>query len=105
MTIIYKFQHNQDIYIGSTNKTLKQRAMEHRDCLHRQGRIHTDFYKYCLENELEDISNKEIFFNCFSVLEETNTELDVYGRTFIEQRYMDEYEPNLNMRKAFITRN
>ena len=105
MTIIYKFQHNQDIYIGSTNKTLKQRAMEHRDCLHRQGRIHTDFYKYCLENELEQLSNKEIFFNCFSVLEETNTELDFYGRTFIEQRYMDEYEPNLNMRKAFITRN
>ena len=52
-----------------------------------------------------DISNKEIFFNCFSVLEETNTDLDFHGRTFIEQRYMNEYTPNLNMRKAFLTRN
>ncbi len=96
MTTIYKFQFNDDCYIGSTNSPLKDRILEHSFCMGRERCKHIKLYKYCNEFFL-----RRDFDKLVEVVEEFPIPLDRINRTKIEQKYIDKYKPTLNMRNAY----
>lgn len=95
MTTIYKFQFNDDSYIGSTNSSLDYRIHEHYNCMGRERCKHIKLYKYCNDYLLRRDFNKLV-----SVLE-TCPKLERTERTKLEQHYIDLYKPSLNMRNAY----
>lgn len=90
--IIYKFEHNGNIYIGST-KNYKMRCHAHNQHKKQARHNRTKFYKYCIQEAINDIRPY-----C-----EVLDEIEGYDKNIlrnIEQDYIDEYKPNLNMVKA-----
>ena len=96
MTTIYKFQFNDDCYIGSTNHPLDNRLLEHYNCMGRDRCKHIKLYKYCNEFLL-----RRDFKKLVEVVEEFPIKLDRLSRTKIEQKYIDKFQPSLNMRNAY----
>lgn len=91
--IIYKFEHNNNVYIGST-KDLKMRLYAHNQHKKQERHNKTDFYQYCIENEIHDIR---------PYVETVKVISDEYNKNLlrnIEQDIIDEYQPNLNMISA-----
>lgn len=90
---IYKFTHEGNTYIGST-KDMVMRLHSHNQ--HKKQARHngTKFYKYCNEAEIHDIRPY------VEVLEEIEDDYDKTILRNLEQDYIDEYKPNLNMVKA-----
>lgn len=91
--IIYKFEHNDNCYIGST-KDFCMRCHAHnqhkKQAKHRNIRL----YQYCNENEIEDLRP---YMEILEVIQ------DNYDKELLrtrEQDYMEQYNPNLNMIKA-----
>lgn len=90
--IIYKFEHNGNIYIGST-KNYKMRCHAHNQHKKQSRHNNTKFYQYCIDHNIYDIRP-----HC-----EVIEEIDGYDKLTlrnIEQDYLDEYKPNLNMVRA-----
>ncbi len=96
MTTIYKFQFNDDAYIGSTNSPLDHRLLEHYMCMGRERCKHIKLYKYCNEYLL-----RRDFTKLVEVLETCPIKLERLERTKLEQEYINQYKPSLNMRNAF----
>jgi len=89
---IYKFEHNGNTYIGST-KDYTMRCHAHNQ--HRKQERHnkTCFYKYLNENTINDIRPY-----CEIICEHEGYDKLVLRN--IEQDFLDEYKPNLNMVRA-----
>ncbi len=96
MTTIYKFQFNDDCYIGSTNSPLKERVLEHYFCMGRKRCKNVRLYQYCNQYLLRRDFNKLV-----EVVEEFPIPLCRENRVKVEQKYIDEYKPTLNMRNAY----
>ncbi len=89
---IYKFEHDGNIYIGST-KNYKSRLFAHNQHKKQSRHNGTKFYKYCIQHCIEDIRPFCEILN----------EVEGYDKLIlrnIEQDFLDEYKPNLNMVKA-----
>ena len=92
--IIYKFEHNGNIYIGST-KNYKLRMFAHNQHKKQARHNKTKFYKYCNDCGITDIRPF-----CNIIHNNDCDEYDKYILRNIEQDFLDEYRPNLNMVKA-----
>lgn len=83
---IYQIKINKKIYVGSTVRSFKIRLRQHLNYLrnnnHPNKKLQNSFNKYG-ENNLE--------FTILEVIEDKQTAL------FIEQKYIDELKPNLNV--------
>ncbi len=91
--IIYKFEHNENVYIGST-KDLKMRLYAHNQHKKQERHNKTDFYQYCIENEIDDIRP------FVEIVKEISDEYNKANLRNIEQDIIDELKPNLNMISA-----
>jgi predicted GIY-YIG superfamily endonuclease len=92
--IIYKFEHNENIYIGSTIN-LKQRVWAHNQHKKQYKHCHLDLYAYCNENNIVDLTEH------ISILETLPENIEKKDMRIKEQEYMTQYQPNLNMIKAY----
>jgi len=91
--IIYKFEHEGNIYIGST-KNYKMRCFAHNQHKKQARHNSTKFYKYLIENCIHDIRP-----HC-QIIDEVENDYNKNVLRNIEQDYLDEYKPNLNMVRA-----
>ena len=92
MKVIYLFNHNDNKYLGSTTN-LKMRCHAHNQHKKQSRHNKCKFYQYLLNNNIDDIRPY------LEVLEEIE-ECDKYTLRNIEQDYIDNIKPNLNMIKA-----
>jgi len=90
---IYLFNHNGNKYVGST-KDLSMRMWAHNQHFKQTRHNKTKLYRYMIENDITDI-RKHI-----SILETCKDAYNKYNLRCIEQSYLDELKPNLNMIKA-----
>ena len=91
--IIYKFEHNGNIYIGST-KNYKLRCFAHNQHKKQSRHNKTKFYQYCIENNIVDVRP-----HC-EIVENVDQEYNKLFLKNLEQDYIDKFEPNLNMVRA-----
>tara|TARA_R100000353_G_scaffold101814_1_gene73739 strand:+ start:130 stop:432 length:303 start_codon:yes stop_codon:yes gene_type:complete len=91
--IIYKFEHEGNIYIGST-KNYKVRCFAHNQHKKQSRHNKTKLYKYCIEHEIFDIRPY-----C-TIIEEIDGIYDKILLRNLEQDYLDRIKPNLNMVRA-----
>tara|TARA_R100001509_G_scaffold137958_1_gene92039 strand:+ start:93 stop:380 length:288 start_codon:yes stop_codon:yes gene_type:complete len=91
--IIYKFEHNGNIYIGST-KDLTMRCHAHNQHKKQARHNKTDFYQYLIENDIQDIRPHTV------PIKEIDEDYNKNLLRSIEQDIIDEYQPNLNMISA-----
>jgi len=94
MKTIYKFEHNDNTYIGSSTN-FKARCWAHNQHK-KQTRYHgIKLYKYCNENNITDIRDH------IDILEEIDDDdIGVLGLKIIEQEYINIFKPKLNMMNA-----
>ncbi len=90
---IYKFEHNNNIYIGSTIN-LKVRCFAHNQHKKQSRHQNIKLYKYCNENEIIDVRP---YITIIETLENNITKDELL---LIEQNYLDTIKPNLNMINA-----
>ena len=94
MKTIYKFEHNNNIYIGSTTD-LKVRCWAHNQHKKQEKHKHLKLYKYCNDHGIEDVREY------IEVLEEfDNKHLGKIGMRIIEHTYIKDFSANLNMISA-----
>ena len=94
---IYKFEHNNNVYVGSTTN-LRERCWTHNQHLKQPMHNHTKFYQYLNENFIIKIEPFVEILGEFNNI--TKDQLRI-----IEQVAMDTYKPNLNMYRAVGLRN
>ena len=95
MGFIYKIEIGEDLYIGSTKeKYLCQRQKRHNHGLNNPNSndYNIPLYRFCREKKVEKII-------CELIEEADNNEL-----LLLEQKYINMLKPNLNVRKAFQTK-
>ena len=93
MKFIYKFSHNDHSYIGSTKDPV-MRFHAHNQHKKQPRHNKSRFYQYCIENEITDIRPfTEIICEIF----EDISKLELRQ---VEQEYLDNHTPDLNMLRA-----
>ncbi len=91
---VYKVEVNEnDIYIGSTIQSLKERERLHNISLEQNIKKYK-LYEKCRENNITKIS---------CVLIEEKEIKDIKDIRLLEQEYIDELNPSLNHNFAYIT--
>ena len=90
---IYEFSHKGSTYIGST-KNMKMRLHAHNQHKKQPRHNKCKFYQYCIEQEITDV-RPFIEVICEIGNDISNTELRQ-----IEQGFLDNQKPNLNMLRA-----
>jgi len=94
MKTIYKFNHDDNIYIGSTTN-FKTRCEAHNQHKKQDRHNKTKFYKYLNNNGITDC---RLFMNILQEIDDDNLTKEELRN--IEQDFLDEIKPNLNMIKA-----
>jgi hypothetical protein len=98
MKTIYKFEHEGNIYIGSTTN-FKERCWAHNQHKKQLKYKKLALYKYCNHAEIDDIRP------FMSILEEIDDDdIGKLGLRVIEQSYMDTFKSNLNLIRAISKR-
>tara|TARA_R110002072_G_scaffold223_1_gene1641 strand:+ start:1357 stop:1653 length:297 start_codon:yes stop_codon:yes gene_type:complete len=94
MKTIYQFEHDNNIYIGSTTD-FKGRMQAHNQ--HKKQTRHNGikFYRYLNENNITDCRPFVI-----KICEIDNDTLTKNELRTIEQQYLDDIKPNLNQIRA-----
>lgn len=90
---IYKFEHENDSYIGST-KDFTMRGHAHQQHRKQTKYNHYAIYQYANEKEIPDIREH------ITILYETIDDLTKDERRNLEQDFMDIHKPTLNMCNA-----
>lgn len=88
---IYKIQNGNNLYIGSTTQTLRNRTNKHNYKL-RKDIYKYKLYEFCREHNITNVILTEI------------EELEIENKKdlhIVEQKYMDFFKPNLNERLAY----
>ena len=94
MRTIYKFEHNNNIYIGSTIN-FKSRCWAHNQHKKQERHKHLSLYQYCNSCDIKDVRDHMTI-----ILEFNDDQINKTDMRKLEQDYIGLYEANLNSIRA-----